>query len=146
MNTYTYKDQYIHLYWPLYETILNSIVKIVEVIMKNNLTQWKKWFSQYPKTIINTLLNVFIIGLIYSSMTAIYTISGIRAGEYPGQSSDMISEQLNIAIPNIIIESLIKCLLIMIILFIPVLIYRFRIENKINLLKKFKLYLQKKSL
>lgn len=114
--------------------------------MKNNFIQWKKWFSQYSKTILNTILNVFCIGLIFSALTAIYTISGIKAGEYPGLSSDMISEQLNKAMPNIIIESLIKCLLIMVVLFIPVLIYRFRIENKIDLIKRLKSYLIKKKI
>lgn len=111
---------------------------------KNKFELMKKCFSLYSKTIKNSILNAFCFGLIFSAFTAIHKISEIKAGEFPGQSRDIINKQLNQVLPNIIVESVIKCLLIMIIFFIPILIYRFKVENKISLIREFKTYFGEK--
>ena len=104
----------------------------------------KNLFTKYTKTITYSIINAFSCAFIYAFWSASYKILSIKAGEFPEESKNIIKERLVEVLPSIIVESIIKCLIIMIILIIPLLIYRFRIDNKINLFHEFNLYLKEK--
>ena len=104
----------------------------------------KKLYTKYCKTIIYSIINAFSCAFIYAFWTATYKILIIKAGEYPEEPRNIINERLGQVLPSIIVESIIKFLIIMIVLIIPILLYRFRVDNKINLVYELRVYLKEK--
>lgn len=112
--------------------------------MPKETSSLKKWIIQYRRTIFNAILNDFTVALPCSCLPAIYRIKEIEAGEYPGQAADIISQRLAELRPGIITQAVISFFIIMVVLFIPILIYRFRLEHQINLIQRLKEYFKKK--
>lgn len=111
--------------------------------MAKETSPLKKWIVQYRRTIINAILNDFTVALPCSCLPAIYKIKSIESGEYPGQAADIISQRLAELRPGIITEAVIRFWVIMIVLFVPILIYRFWLEHRIKLIQILKEYLKK---
>ncbi len=105
---------------------------------------FKKLYTKYSKTIIYSIINAFSCAFIYAFWTATYKILNMKAGEYPEEPRNIINERLVQVLPCIIVESIIKCLIITIVLIIPILLYRFRVDNKINLVYELRVYLKEK--
>lgn len=105
----------------------------------------KRGFSKgYLRTIIDSISHTFLFGFPYALWTAIYKLSGIKAGEYPDMAKELIEQKYYEALPIVIADSIIKCLLIMFILLIPSLIYRFKISHNINLIHELKKRIRKR--
>ncbi len=100
----------------------------------------KRWAKRYRKTIINAILNDFTVALVCSALPAIYRFIDIKGGEYPGQATAEINQRLAELGPGIVIEAVICFLIIMIVLFVPILIYRFWLEHRIKLIQTLKEY------
>ncbi len=100
----------------------------------------RKWGVQYRRAIINAIWNDFTVALLCSCLPAIYRIKDIKAGEYPGEAAAVINQRLAELRPGIIAEAVVSFLVIMIVLFLPILIYRFRLEHKIKLIQRLKEY------
>lgn len=102
----------------------------------------KKWAVTYRKTIINAICNDFTVAFPCAYLPGIDRIAGIKAGEYPGQAADMINRRLAELMPEIITGAVVRFLVIMIVLFVPILIYRFWHEHRIRLIQEMKEYLK----
>lgn len=98
----------------------------------------KKQLRPYRRTILNALCNDFSVALLCAALPAIYKIKSIEAGEYPGQAAEVIQQHLTELRPGIIADAVICFFVVMILLFIPILIYRFRMEHGVNLVQKLK--------
>lgn len=98
----------------------------------------KKQLRPYRRTILNALCNDFSVALLCAALPAIYKIKSIEAGEYPGQAAEVIQQRLAELRPGIIADAVICFFVVMILLFIPILIYRFRLEHGVNLVQKLK--------
>lgn len=104
----------------------------------------KKWAVQYRKTISNAIWNDLTVAFACTALPAVYRIKDIEGGEYPGQTAAEISRRLAELKPGIITEALVGFCIIMIALFVPILLYRFWLEHRINLIEKLKEYRKKK--
>ena len=102
----------------------------------------KKWAVTYRKTIINAIWNDLTVAFLCSCLPAVYRIADIKGGEYPGQAAAVINQRLVELGPGIITEAVVRFLLVMIVLFFPILIYRFWLEHRIRLIQKMKEYLK----
>ncbi len=97
---------------------------------------------RYRKTILYSIAHAFSIGFAYSLWTATYTLTNISNGDYPGMPKELIQEKYNEAAPIVITHSVIKCIVIMLVLLFPLLIYRFKIKHNINLFYELKKYIK----
>gem|GEM_PF-6509488 len=61
-------------------------------------------------------------------------------------SQDEIDKQYHEALPSVILDSILMCLVITILAVIPILLIRFKISHNINLFREFVQYLRKSNL
>ncbi|MCM1190986.1 MAG: hypothetical protein NC123_00095 [Butyrivibrio sp.] len=104
--------------------------------MGKELSPLRKWASRYRKTITNAIWNDLTIAFVCTALPAVYRIKDIEGGEYPGQAAAEISRRVAELKPGIITEAVVGFLVILLVLFVPILLYRFWFEHRINLIKK----------
>ncbi|MCM1057838.1 MAG: hypothetical protein NC517_09540 [Firmicutes bacterium] len=108
--------------------------------MEKEAFSLKKWVSQYRRTISNAIWNDITLAFVCIILPALHKIDNIRAGEYPSQTAAEINRRIAELRPGIITEALIGFLVIALALFIPILLYRFWLEHRIDLIKMLKEY------
>ncbi len=107
---------------------------------------FKNGISQYRKTIVNTVFSAFCSGITFSALIFFHKIAGIRAGEYPEQPVALINEQLHAAMPGLVAWAVFRCLLFTAVLFVLILLSRFKILHDINLIREWRDYRKRKKM
>lgn len=112
--------------------------------MKQKLVMVKKGVSKYWKALINTIISTLVTAVPFAWYPALYRIKSLEAGEYPGESAEVISARLLEMRPGIIREALVRFLLLAVLFFMIYFIYWVKRYYNISLIQKMRTEMIKK--
>ena len=112
--------------------------------MKQNWIIVKEVLQQYRKTIGRAMLLAQQIALIFAWFPALNKIKSLEIVEYPEEHAEIISARLQEMRPFVIRQAIIRFLLLTLLFFIIELLYWFKRNHDINLIKELKNIISKK--